>query len=440
MRAAILSIGDELTLGQNLDTNSGWLSARLAEHSVITVEHRTLADDRQAIATAITDLVARCDILIITGGLGPTADDLTREALGDVMTPGRPLTIDDAALRHITSMFHKRGREMPSMNEKQAMRPTTAKMLPNPNGTAPGISGEIGRCRVFSLPGPPREMQPMFLNHIVPDLPVRRDDVLLTAQVQELGMGESVAAERLGNLMDRDRNPLVGTTVSDAIVSARIRARGAREWAREQINETAARIEDLWRPYAFGREGATLADAVGRLLRESRKSLAVAESCTGGLLGKMIVDVAKSSDYFIGGWVTYSNQMKTQSLGIPPELIEANGAVSREVAVAMSLGALRVSRADYALSITGIAGPDGGTPDKPVGTVHIALAHRAGEEADSVTRHFVFPGDRSTVRDRSAKAALQMLRFALLNVPGETPLLWEAVPRPIATQRQSVPA
>jgi nicotinamide-nucleotide amidase len=431
MRAAILSIGDELTLGQNVDTNSAWLSARLAERSIITVEHRTLCDDRQAIAAGIAELATRCDVLIISGGLGPTADDLTREALGDVMTPGIALEIDDVALRYIASIFSSRGREMPRSNQKQALRPASARMLPNPHGTAPGLAGEVGDCRVFSLPGPPREMQPMFFDHVAPQLiTTAPDQVLLTAQVQEFGMGESVAAERLGDLMDRNNNPLVGTTVSDAIVFARIRVHGDARWASTQIEQTVARIEQAWHPYVFGSTGATLAEDVGEMLRHSKTTLAVAESCTGGWLGKMIVDVPKSSDYFIGGFVTYSNAMKSRWLDVPQLLIDQHGAVSLPVAEAMATGALRASGADHAIAITGIAGPDGGTVLKPVGTVHIAIAAQGRAQRAPHSRHFVFPGDRLAIRDRAAKAALQMLRFALIEAPENTPLLWEAASRP----------
>lgn len=428
MRASILSIGDELTLGQNLDTNSAWLASKLAEQSIMTVEHRIVSDDRVAIALAISDLAAACEVVITTGGLGPTADDLTREAMGDVLTPGQELVCDDAALKQVIAHFTKRRHEMPHMNRKQAQRPANARCLPNPNGTAPGLAGELGRCQIFCLPGPPREMQPMFLNHVMPAIKrpsTLNDEVLLTASVHEFGMGESKAAEKLGDLMARDRNPLVGTTASDAIVSARIRVRGPCADARRLLDETVARIEQLWHPYAFGRDGATLIDAVAPLLRDARKTLVTAESCTGGWLGKSIVDRPKSSEFYLGGWVTYADEFKQDFLGVPHEMIETHGAVSACVAQAMSDGALNASSADYSLAITGIAGPDGGTTEKPVGTVFIGLGQRRGAGSAVLTRHFHFPGDRQAVRDRSVKAALQMLRFALLDVREPAPLLWE---------------
>jgi nicotinamide-nucleotide amidase len=432
-RAAILSIGDELTLGQSVDTNSAWLASRLAELAVLTIEHRTVADDRTAIGRAISELTVATDLLVTTGGLGPTDDDLTRESLADVFSPGQELVADANALNHLRNLFERRGRSMPKSNLRQASRPANMQCLPNPHGTAPGLAGDWTspnnghRCLVFSLPGPPREMQPMFADHVVPALHdreiVRDDHVLLTAFVNEFGMGESTAAQKLGDLMHRERDPLVGTTASDSIVTARIRTSGLCENASKSLDEIVSEVERLWFPYAFGRGHCTLANSVGEMLKSSRSTLAVAESCTGGLLSKFIVDVPGSSDWFKGGWVTYSNELKTHCLGVDAALIDKHGAVSAVVAMAMAQGSREAAGTDWALAITGIAGPDGGTPNKPVGTVYIGIARR-----DSAVRcrGFEFTGDRATVRDRSAKAALQMLRLALMN-EDSAPLLWEMV-------------
>jgi nicotinamide-nucleotide amidase len=262
----------------------------------------------------------------------------------------------------------------------------------------------------------------MFAAFVVPTLPTEGDVVILTARLQEFGMGESTAAEKLGDLMERDRNPLVGTTASDSIVSARIRVQGESGWAATQLDATIQRIRDAWKPYVFAEGDESLASSVGTLLQERGLRLATAESCTGGWLGKTIVDRAGSSAYYLGGWVTYSNELKTELLGVPAELIAQHGAVSAEVAIAMTEGALKNSSAECALSITGIAGPEGGSAEKPVGTVFIALAKSDG---DSDVRRFEFPGERHTVRDRSVKAALQMLRFALLG-ESDSPMIWES--------------
>ncbi len=422
MFAAILSIGDELTLGQTIDTNSAWLSAELAARGIRTIEHRTVGDDQAALVEAVSRLATKVDLLILTGGLGPTADDLTREALADALTPGVALVRDADAVKRLERWFCKHGNIMPSSNLKQAERPDGTQFLPNPHGTAMGIAGRIGACQIFAIPGPPSEMKPMLLEQVLPalDLP-DTDDVVLTKTVHAYGLGESKGAELLGSLMDRDRQPLVGTTVSKSILTARIVGRGSSADAHNELEQIASVIQEAWRPYVFGCESESLASAVGALLRASSQTIATAESCTGGLLGKMIVDVPGSSDYYVGGWVTYTDQLKQSCLAVPTEVLAERGAVSEATARAMAEGALKASGADYSLAITGIAGPDGGTSDKPVGTVFIGLG-RVGQVA---VRQFAFPGDRSAVRDRSAKSALQMLRFALLGVPDETPLLWE---------------
>ena len=429
MRAAILSIGDELTLGQCVDTNSAWLAERLLARSIETVEHRTVPDDRDAIAAAVVRLVERCDLLVITGGLGPTDDDLTRQALGDVLTPGKDLVVDAAAEAEIRTWFSGRGRHMPPSNLIQARRPETMRMLPNRHGTAPGMAGTHGNCAIYVLPGPPREMRPMFERCVVADLPnpaARR--CVLTETVHLYGLGESRAAELLGELTARDREPTIGTTASDAIISARIRAVGDADTARTALDDSAAIIEEIWRPYCFGRGGHSLAEAAGALLRAQGRTLVTAESCTGGWLGKLIVDVAGSSDYFRGGWITYANEMKQSCLDVPESLLIEHGAVSEPVARAMAAGALRHGGADFSLAISGVAGPGGGGPDKPAGLVYVALGRRATDAAGVIVRRFHFRGDRSVVRDRAAKSALQMLRFALLGVRDDQPLIWETAP------------
>ncbi len=443
MRAAILSIGDELVLGQSVDTNSAWLSEELAGLDVACDEHRTVADDRDAIARAIAELLDGRDLLLLTGGLGPTADDLTRHALGDVLDPGRPLVLDDAALTELEGWFAGRPGGMPAANRVQAMRPASAAMIPNPRGTAPGLRAEPGRRLLVAMPGPPREMQPMFDAVVRPWAASRRSDRVATALVPSVGLGESDAAARLGDLMDRGRTTLVGTTASGGVVTARIRAIG--DDAEARVAEAAAEVERRWHPYAFARGPATLAEATGRRLERAGRRLVTCESCTGGLLGAMVTAVAGSSAWYPGGWVTYENAAKQDLLGVPASLLTAHGAVSAEVAMAMAIGGLVRGAADEALSITGIAGPGGGTPGKPVGTVWIGHASRAvggpggdgtgaGAAASPVrvrARRFRFRGERATVRDRSATMALAMLRLSLDGheawPPERTrvPLLWE---------------
>lgn len=427
MKAAIVSIGDEVVLGQNLDTNSAWLSAQLAARSIMTTEHRTVADDREVIAHTIRELADRSDLVLITGGLGPTDDDMTRDALCDVLTPGQGMQTDEQAAKWLAEWFARHGRMMPPTNLRQAHRPATMRCLPNPHGTAPGLAGKYGHCLLFALPGPPPEMKPMFLDHVLPELAVdEHDEVIMTAFVHAFGIGESEAAQRLGDLAARDRHPLIGTTVSDSIITARLRAHGQPREVRAMLDRDIQQVEQAWGPYVFGRDATTLAEDVGRMLKCANKALVTAESCTGGWLGKMLVDVAGSSGFYHGGWITYTNDMKTKSLAVSHELLEAHGAVSHEVAQAMASGALaNADDAHYALAISGIAGPDGGTPNKPVGTVFIALAKLEDELVSVSSRRFVFAGDRTQVRDRSTKAAMQMLRFTMMGVPDDTPMLWE---------------
>ncbi len=435
MNAAILSIGDEVILGQSVDTNTAWLSSQLAEIAISPIEHRTVVDDRAAISLAVRDLAMRADCVILTGGLGPTDDDQTRDALCDVLTPDQQMVSDEQALRWLDEWFARHGRHMPPTNLRQVQRPATMRCLPNPHGTAPGLAGRFEQCLIYALPGPPTEMKPMFTEHVLPELlPQASNEVLLTQFVHAFGIGESEAGFRLGDLTARNRHPLIGTTVSDSILTARIRAHGAQEEVTKQVEEDAQRVEQRWWPYVYGRGEMTLQRAVGALLKQCKKTLTTVESCTGGLLGKMLVDVPGSSAYYLGGWVTYTNELKTTCMAVPGEMLKAYGAVSAEVAAAMASGGLANVDADYALAISGIAGPGGGTPEKPVGTVFIALAQLNDQRVSVASRRFVFFGDRMQVRDRSAKAALQILRFALLDLPEQPPLLWQVQPKAVSAK------
>jgi nicotinamide-nucleotide amidase len=431
--AALMSIGDELALGQIVDTNAAWLAEQLAARSIACVEHITVADERSRIAAAIERLCGdpNVGLLIITGGIGPTVDDLTRDALADAM--GEPLVEDPAGIMHLEIWFAGRGSPMPERNRVQALRPESGRLLPNRVGTAPGLAAMHHDTTVFVLPGVPREMMTMFEEQVLPRLDVEEQQVIRTGIVRCFGLGESALAARLGDLMRRDRNPTVGTTASQAIISCRIRAVGDPKWCDRAIEEAAAEIEQRAGVYAFGRDDETLAGAVVRELVRRSETVAVAESCTGGLLGSMITEVAGSSAAFLGGWLTYTNEMKTREIGVPAGHFGsgAAGAVSVEVATDMAQGARRKAGADHALAITGIAGPDGGTEAKPVGTVFIAL-DSAGH--DTQVRRFQFTGDRAGVRDRSAKAALAMLLWRLRGCE-DLDMLWqktngESVSRP----------
>jgi len=413
MNATTLSIGNELVLGQTVDTNSAWLSQRLASLGIDCIAHITVGDDQSAIAQAIDDAARRCDLLLITGGLGPTKDDLTRQALAQIL--GQPLEMNQLWLTRMQQIFQRLNRPMVESNRAQALIPRGAEMIENFAGTAAGIAAQFPShpCKIFAMPGVPVEMRAMFDRSIAPLLSGGSEaGVILTHTLHTFGLGESALGEMLGDLMNRGRNPLVGTTVSGGIVSVRIASRqSSRAAADEKLDETIAQCRKVLGDLIFGENEQTLPVVVAALLSSPTvRRVATAESCTGGLVAKMLTDVPGSSQYFHRGWITYSDQSKSELLGVDPDLIAAHGAVSEPVVAAMADGARRQSSADFALAISGIAGPDGGTPAKPVGTVCIALAHSSGQ----IVRTFGFPGDREMVRDRSAKMALTLLRFYIL--------------------------
>lgn len=419
----VLAIGDELTSGERVDTNSAWIAGKAAALGVRTVEHRTAGDDLEQIAESIRQLAARSTVLVVTGGLGPTLDDLTRPALGVVLN--EPLVEDDDALGALRAWYAGRERPMPAPNRVQAMRPASARCLDNPNGTAPGLDARVGETRVFCLPGPPSEMRPMFERFVAPALKPGPGQRVRVRAVPTFGLGESAVADLLGDLMRRDRNPLVGTTASGGIVTCRVRHTGPDVHAERLLDETVAEIRSRLGPAVLSvqdghDDGQALVRAVSDLLRDRGQTVATVESCTGGLLGEMFTRLPGSSDVFAGGLLTYSNRLKTDLAGVDAALIDAHGAVSREVATAMALGGLARTRADHALAITGIAGPDGGTEAKPVGTVWIALA--SGRKPMDA-RRFRFMGNRDAVRQWSAMSAMGMLRLGLLGL--ESRLLGE---------------
>lgn len=434
MKATILSVGDELVLGQTVDTNSAWISQQLAAVGCDVAAHATVPDDLDAIRRAVARFAGECDFLIVSGGIGPTEDDLTRQALAAVMAT--PLELNETWLARLHEFFDKLGRPMPETNKVQAMIPRGARMIENTNGTAAGIDATLGvaasghprECRVFVMPGVPKEMKAMFTRDVLPHVSARTGGaVILSRTLHTFGMGESWVAENLGPQMMRGRNPSVGTTVSHGIVSLRINARyPSRDEAQRELDAATRACEAALGDLIYGADNVTLAAVVAGLLAPARKTVATAESCTGGLLAKMLTDVPGSSDYFTQGWVTYSNLAKHERLGVSTEMLNVYGAVSEPVVTAMARNARRLAKTDYALSISGVAGPGGGSAAKPVGTVCIALASQLKPDLRGDARYFdsavtartfTFPGDREMVRDRSAKMALTMLRFQLLGKP-----------------------
>ncbi len=456
--AGVLAVGDELLTGQTLDSNSRWLAHRLGELGLRVVEHATVGDDAAAIAEAVRRLASRSDLVVLTGGLGPTADDLTRDALS-VLTDD-PLVVDERALESLRRLFADRGRELRDGNERQAMRPGRAVMLENDRGTAPGIRAVFAsgddRTDVVALPGPPFEMHAMFERFVTPTVRAEPGSAIRVRVARHVGLGESNAAAKLGDLLERDRNPIVGITASDGVISTRAVFRGPDSEAEAALDATDAVIRERIGAYRFAEGERTLFGALVDALVERGEALVLAESCTGGMIASRVTDVPGSSSALLAGWVCYSNAAKVELLGVSRELIEAPGpgAVSAGTASELAQGAVRrtpigpigsdragdAPKRIHALSVTGVAGPSGGSETKPVGTVFVGRATAtldpersgaAGEDGavdvdgmDVEVRRFHFPGDRTRVRERTAVASAAML-LAFLQGRVAGPLLWE---------------
>jgi len=405
-KACVVSIGNELLSGQTLDTNASWLSRQLLSCGIPSVGFYTVPDDIAAIVLALNQAADRAEVILVTGGLGPTDDDVTRQALAEYL--GVSLEFKPELFDQIARFFAQRNLSMARANRIQAYLPSGAGGLPNPLGTAPGMIVESAGRLIACMPGVPGEMRCMYAESVAPRLKAyAAGQVVVTGRVMCFGAGESTIADKLGDLMRRDRNPLVNSTAEAGIITLHIVAVAAEKAeAEEMLNRRRGQITEILGDLVYGYDGQDLAEVVGAALKERKKTLAVAESCTGGLLGKLITDVPGSSDYFRCGWVTYSNEAKISELGIAPELIEEHGAVSEEVSRAMARAACRKAGADYAVAITGIAGPGGATEQKPVGLVYISL-----DCIDkSLCEKHVFLHSRQIVRLRSALTALNMLR------------------------------
>lgn len=412
MDAVIISIGTELTTGRQVDTNSAWLSDELTRRGVGVARHVTVGDDLDHITGAITEAIRGADLVVITGGLGPTPDDLTRTALAAAID--RPLEENSEAMGQLQAMFDRWQRPLTEPNKVQAQIPEGCEVVRNDSGTAPGIRFRGERCELFALPGVPAEMRDMFHHAIAPVVAdLAGGAAALEATLLCYGISEAKVGELLSDLMVRDRNPLVGTAAARGVIGVRILARGGdRTTAESLLARDMREIRRRLGRAVFGEGDDTLERCVGRLLSESRMSIATAESCTGGLLAKRLTDIPGSSSYFVRGYITYSNQAKVDLLSVAVELIAAHGAVSEPVARAMASGCRTGAGSDLALSITGIAGPGGGAPpDKPVGLVYIGLATR-----EEIVAKRLLVGEhlsREEIRDRASSAALNLLRRRL---------------------------
>ena len=409
--AEIIAVGSELLTPFRLDTNSLYLTDQLERLGVAVVRKTVVGDDKEHLKAAFREALKRAELVIGVGGLGPTEDDRTRDAVAEML--GLPLERQEELVAQMEERFRARGKRMPAVNLKQADVPRGAAWLPNENGTAPGLwlGPEPGKV-ILLLPGPPKELQPMFEEHCLPRLRgLAAKHAFATKVLRVVGMAESEVEEIIAPIYRRYENPRTTMLASPGQIEVHIRATGADTGeALRRAEELADLIEAELGDHVFSRGPETLEQVVGLYLMMRGATLAVAESCTGGLVGERLTQVPGSSRYFVGGVVCYSNKLKTKLVGVPETLLKKKGAVSAEVAEALAKNIRRRAGAALGLGITGIAGPDGGSPDKPVGTVHLALAeaHRVRHE-----RHR-FLGDRERVRWQASQAALDMIRRALL--------------------------
>ena len=410
MKAEIIAVGSELLTPDRLDTNSLFLTEELNGIGIEVVRKTVVGDNRDLLREAFREALNRVPLIIASGGLGPTEDDLTRETVAELL--GRKLQRNDAILRFIEGRFRGMGREMPEVNVRQAMVPEGAEILENPRGTAPGLWLEDCGHLIVLLPGPPRELKPLFREQVLPRLERRVSGVrAYHREIRVTGLGESHVEQRI--LPIYSRHPEVNTTILAAPGETQIHLRLWTEdpqHAKKTLDEIVQGFEIVLSDRIFSNDGRSLEEVVAHELTLNNATIAAAESCTGGLLAQRLTSIAGSSSYFVGGVVCYSNELKTAWTDVPPEMILAKGAVSSEVAVALAEGIRRRVGSTLGVGSTGIAGPGGGSDEKPVGTVHVAVSFAGGVKE----RGARFPGDRDGIRWQASQLALDLVRVHFL--------------------------
>ncbi len=408
MTAGVLCIGTEITRGEIVNTNANWLADRLTEEGFEVTEIVSVADDRPRLVDTLRQMAAEHDVVACTGGLGPTSDDLTTACAA--MAAGRPLVRDEASVEAIRDRFRRMGRTMMASNVKQADFPAGATVMPNAVGTAPGFWMSVGRARVFFFPGVPRELHHLWDVHAHPVLCELRPERAYQLRLRTFGDAESAIAQRLEDIEARFPGIIVGYRASFPEIEVKLLGKGAA--AQGQVEAAARAVRSRLGALVYGEGKTSFVSVVADSLRARGYRLALAESCTGGLLAHLLTGES-ASDYLVAGMVTYANEAKTRLLGVPEEMLERHGAVSEPVARAMAEGAARSQGVEVGVGITGIAGPTGGTADKPLGLVHYAVAYPGGV----VARHRVFPGDRALVQRFAAFAAMHLIRTCCSDSP-----------------------
>lgn len=411
MNAEILAVGTELLMGQITNTNAQYLSVRLAELGINVYYHIVVGDNPGRLKATLTQALERSDIVVTTGGLGPTKDDLTKETIAEAL--GLPLVVHQESLDYIRCFFENQNRRMCENNVKQAYLPAGCKIIPNHNGTAPGCIIEKGGKIVIMFPGPPKEMIPMFEETVFPYFEGKTQQIIGSRMVKVFGIGESEMETRIMDLIEHQTNPTIAPYVGVGEISLRVTAKcHDRDEAETMIAPVICKIRERLGPNVYSDSGETMEEVVLKLLSERGWTLSTAESCTGGMLASRLVSVPGASRAFDRGFITYSNAAKVQELGVRQETLDTWGAVSRETAEEMAEKLVERTKTSAGLAITGIAGPDGGTPEKPVGLVYVAACLNGKIES----RKLNLRGDRERVRTVSCLHALDLLRKMLLGI------------------------
>ncbi len=408
MQCAILTLGTELTRGELVNTNATWLATRLTGLGFDVSEHTVLADNKAQIINGFRRLAKEVKLVVVTGGLGPTTDDLTSECAAEAL--GVPLRRDEGSLEGIRQRFVSLRRTMSASNEKQADFPEGAEILVNPIGSAPGFGVTLDECRFYFMPGVPREMKRMFDDAIAPRIGHLAKKDTHQRHLRTFGLPESQVGERLAGLEEANPGLTIGYRAHFPEVEVKVHVRAADEaLARAQCEALTAKVRERLGDFVYGDGDDTFARVVARAFVEKKLTLAIAESCTGGLVGHLLTSEAGASAYLLVDVVTYANEAKTRFANVSEELLRAHGAVSAEVASAMAEGIRARGGADVGLALTGVAGPGGGSPDKPVGTVYVAVATDAG----TTVKHLLFVQERALVQAFAAHAGLDLVRRTL---------------------------